>query len=178
MSPDDLRRLRLLDVNSQPDLSAVLQLASASVTASHLFVGILDDARDRLYFAGNHGQIAAARTRRESPMSQALATVVRETGAPLVIDDATNDARVSNHPYVQHCGYQAYIGLPILGPSGEVIGAVSAGSTEPHRWTLGEMRTLRNAGLLVSNLVMLRAMSRILSDLAITNPMLGAGRVE
>lgn len=178
MSPDDLRRLRLLDVNSQPDLSAVLQLASASVASSHMFVGILDYARDRLYFAGNHGQVEAARTRRASPLNQALATVVRETGAPLVIDDATNDARVSDHPYVQHCGYQAYIGVPIVGPSGEVIGAVSAGSIEPHRWTLGEMRAMRNTGLLVSNLILLRAMSGILNDLAITHPMLGAGRVD
>lgn len=178
MRPDDLRRLHLVDVNTQPDLSAVLSLASASVSAAHLFVGILDDARDRLYFAGNHGRVQAARTRRASPLSQALAIVVRETGTPLVIEDATSDARVSDHPYVRHCGYQAYIGVPILGPTGEVIGAVSAGSVEPHNWTLGEMRAMRNAGLLVSNLIMLRAMSGILKDLAITHPMLGAGRID
>ncbi len=178
MSPDDLHRLHLIDVNTQPDLSAVLQLAFASIEAAHLFVGIIDDPRDRLYFAGNHGRVEAARTRRASPLCQALATVVRDTASPLVIDDATGDPRVSDHPYVRHCGYKAYVGVPILGPTGAVIGAVSAGATEPHRWTLGEMRAMRNAGLLVSNLIMLRAMSRILSDLAITHPMLGAGQVD
>jgi GAF domain-containing protein len=178
MSPDDLRRLQLLDVNSQPDLSTVLQLAFGSIEAEHMFVGILDDQQDRLYFAGNYGRVEAARTRRASPLSMALATVVRETGSPLVIDDAPADARVADHPYVRHCGYQAYIGVPIVGPTGEVIGAVSAGALQPHRWTLGEMRAMRNAGLLVSNLVMMRAMSRILGDFAITHPMLGAGRVD
>jgi GAF domain-containing protein len=178
MSPDDLRRLHLLDVNNQPDLSTVLQLAFGSVDAAHLFIGILDDQQDRLYFAGNYGRVDAARTRRASPLSHALATVVRETRAPLVIDDAPADARVADHPYVRQCGYQAYIGVPVLGPTGEVIGAVSAGALEPHRWTLAEMRAMRNAGLLVSNLIMMRAMSRIICDFAITHPMLGTGRID
>jgi GAF domain-containing protein len=178
MSPDDLRRLNLLDVNSQADLSAVLQLASDAVGADHMFVGILDDVRDRLYFAGNHGRIEAAKTRRASPITQSLATVVRETGAPLVIDDAPADARVADHPFVTHCGYKAYLGVPILGPTGRIIGAVSAGTTAPHRWTLGEMRAMRNAGLLITQLIMLRAMSKVLSDLAISHPMLGRGRVD
>jgi GAF domain-containing protein len=178
MSPDDLRRLNLLDVNSQADLSAVLQLASDAVGADHMFVGILDDARDRLYFAGNHGRIEAAKTRRASSITQSLATVVRETGAPLVIDDAPADARVADHPFVTHCGYKAYLGVPILGPTGRIIGAVSAGTTAAHRWTLGEMRAMRNAGLLITQLIMLRAMSKVLSDLAISHPMLGRGRVD
>jgi GAF domain-containing protein len=178
MSPDDLRRLNLIDVNRQPDLSAVLQLASDAVGADHLFVGILDDPRDRLYFAGNHGRIEAAKTRRASPLTQSLATVVRETGSPLVIDDAPADARVSDHPFVTHCGYRAYLGVPIFGPTGDIIGAVSAGSVAPHRWTLGEMRAMRNAGLLITQLIMLRAMSKVLTDLAINHPMLGRGRLD
>lgn len=178
MSPDDLRRLHLIDVNRQEDLSAVLQLAAGTIEADHLFVGILDDLRDRLYFAGNHGRIEAARTRRASPITQSLATVVRETGAPLVIDDATADSRVSHHPFVTHCGYAAYLGIPIPGPTGAIIGAVSAGAVAPHRWTLSEVRTMRNAGRLISQLILLRAMSKVLSDLAINHPMLGRGEVD
>ena len=178
MSPDDLRRLNLIDANNQPDLAAVLQLAAATVSADHLFVGILDDARERLYFAGNHGRIEAARIRRASPLTQSLATVVRQTGAPLVIDDATADPRVSHHPLVTHCGDQSYLGVPITGPTGAVIGAVSAGVTTPHRWSLSEMRAMKNAGLLVSQLILLRAMSKVLAEVAINHPMLGRGRPD
>lgn len=178
MSPDDLRRLNLIDVTSQTDLSAVLQLAAGAVKADHFFVGILDDPRDRLYFAGNHGRLESARARRASPVTQSLASVVRQIEAPLVVDDATTDLRVANHPFVTHCGYQSYLGVPIIGPTGAVIGAVSAGVTTPHRWTLSEMRAMRNAGHLVSHLILLRAMSKVLADVAITHPMLGRGRAD
>jgi hypothetical protein len=40
------------------------------------------------------------------------------------------------------------------------------------------MRAMRNAGLLITQLIMLRAMSKVLSDLAISHPMLGRGRVD
>ncbi|MCU0909083.1 MAG: GAF domain-containing protein [Rhodobacteraceae bacterium] len=178
MSPDDLRRLNLIDASRQADLSAVLQLASDAVEADHLFVAILDDARDRICFAGNHGRIEAARTRAASPITQSLAAVVRDISAPLVIDDAVADSRVCDHPFVTHCGYKSYLGVPITGPTGDVIGAVSAGAVEAHRWTLGEVRTMRNAGHLVSQLIMLRAMSRVLADVAIRHPMLGRGQVD
>lgn len=86
---------------------------------------------------------------RDSDVEESLCTVTVRSGAPLSVDDAATDARVSGLPPVTSGVVGSYLGVPLVA-SGLIVGALCVFDEQPRTWTGEDVHTL---GLLVEPIV-------------------------
>jgi PAS domain S-box-containing protein len=77
------------------------------------------------------------------PLNESLCTVTAAGTGPLVVSDARSDARVRDLPPVTSGQVGAYLGAPLVGMSGQVIGALCVFGPEPRTWSDDDVTTLR-----------------------------------
>ena len=79
----------------------------------------------------------------ESPLEESLCTVTAAGTGALVVRDARTDERVNFLPPVASGTVGAYLGTPLTGRRGQVIGALCVFGPEPRDWTDDDVTTLR-----------------------------------
>jgi signal transduction histidine kinase len=62
----------------------------------------------------------------ELPIDSTICTEIRQHGEPIVIDHVAQDQRFCAHPIPAKYGFQSYISLPIVLPTGEFFGTLCA----------------------------------------------------
>ena len=132
---DVLARLHLLDGSWEPAYDRLTALACDVLSAPSAAVSIIDDGGDRQYFKSFHKLDDALAEQRQTPLSQSLCSIVRDSGAPLTINDAGKDARFQRHPAYVDLGIQAYLGQPIHLPCGTPVGALCVLDSRARVWT-------------------------------------------
>jgi diguanylate cyclase (GGDEF)-like protein/PAS domain S-box-containing protein len=95
------------------------------------------------------GQADGWRSRLEAPIARTLCHLTVLSGRPLVIEDARTHPLVAENPLLW-MGEVAYVGVPVRGPEGEVLGCLSCVHDRPRRWTEDEVQTLSHLGWLAS----------------------------
>ncbi|WP_245886481.1 SpoIIE family protein phosphatase [Kineococcus xinjiangensis] len=75
-------------------------------------------------------------------LADSLCTVTAASGAPLVVTDATSDERVSGLPPVTSGAVGAYLGVPLTGRGGHVVGALCVFGPEPRTWSPADVTLL------------------------------------
>jgi serine phosphatase RsbU (regulator of sigma subunit)/PAS domain-containing protein len=81
-----------------------------------------------------------------SPLADSLCTVTAAGTGPLVVGDARCDDRVRDLPPVASGQVGSYLGVPLAGHAGQVIGALCVFGPEPREWSDGDIATLRQLG--------------------------------
>lgn len=132
---DPIARLHLLDEAWEPAYDRLTALACDILSAPSAAVSIIDDEGSRQYFKSFHGLDGALADDRQTPLSQSLCNIVRDSGATLAIRDAASDTRFRTHPAHAELGIRAYLGQPIHLPCGTPIGALCALDMRPHDWS-------------------------------------------
>jgi len=97
---------------------------------------------DRQILMGAHGLSEPWANSRQSPVSRSICKHVVTGNVPLVIADARSHPLVRDNPAVHDLQAVAYLGVPLLGPDGEMLGAVCAIDNTARDWSEDDIETL------------------------------------
>jgi two-component sensor histidine kinase len=117
-------------------------------------VSLVDDKRQ--FFKSMQGLQGWAAEQRETPLSHSFCQHVVIEQKPLIVIDAERDPLVRNNLAVPDLGVQAYLGVPLILPSGHVIGSLCAIDTSPRQWTDADLKSLSDVADIVMNEIGLR----------------------
>ncbi|MGY1780103.1 GAF domain-containing protein [Geodermatophilus sp. SYSU D01036] len=115
---------------------------------------------DRQVFPGAVGLPPEWQARRSTPLSHSFCQYVRATTRPPVVRDAREVEVLAGNRAIDDLGVVAYCGVPLVGPDGEVVGAVCAIDSRPRDWTDTDVAVLTQVAGLAASELRLRALTR------------------
>ncbi len=131
-----LHRYDILDTPPEEAFDRLTDLAADVFEVDVAFVAFLD--ADRQWFKSSVGL-----DQKETDLVGSFCTYTIDHGDLLVIEDATEDDRVSTSPFVTEAGLYFYAGVPVTTPEGHAIGTFSIMDREPRSLSAAEVRRLR-----------------------------------
>ena len=163
-----LRSYDVLDTSSEDVFDDLVALA-ARLTGSPIALVALVDA-ERQWFKARHG-LDVQETHRDHAF---CAHTILDPARPLVVEDATADARFQVNPLVTGPpDIRAYLGVALVNPEGHALGTLCVIDRVPRLYdaeAVGTMRTLARA--VAVNLELRRALLRA-REAALTDPLTG-----
>ncbi len=123
-----LDRLDVLDTPREEAFDRIARLIKLSLGVETGIVSLMDGHRQ--YYKAAEGTL-----NREVPLNETFCRTMLETETPLLVSDATQDARFRDNPHVTaDGGVRFYAGVPLRTSDGQIVGSVCAiGSTaRPH----------------------------------------------
>ena len=113
---------------------------------------------DEQVFPGALGLPEPWQASRRTPLSHSFCQHVVRTRAPLVIADARVDPLVWENLAIRDLGVIAYLGVPLVGAEGEVVGSLCAIDDRPRDWTGTEVAVLQDLADACSSELQLRTL--------------------
>ncbi|MGX6603102.1 ATP-binding protein [Micromonosporaceae bacterium Da 78-11] len=156
VDPARLRRLRatgLVDGPTQPSLDRLARAAAHQLRAGRAQVTLI--TADRRVVVGQAGP----------PLTDSFCRQVVDADAPLLIDDARTDERVSGHPAVAD-GVIAYAGFPVRSPDGLPLGSFCVIDEQPREWNPRELLLIEDLAAAAATELALRAANLALTGTA------------
>lgn len=143
-----LRELRLLDTAPEWRFDQIVQLARRLTSCP---IGLLSLVDERRVFLKSRTGIERAGLVIDQPHRDYwFCSHVVATGAPVVVEDAREDVRFSDHPLVRVApGARTYVGVPVRTPGGQIAGALAVIDVEPRQVTDIEINALKELSKLV-----------------------------
>ncbi len=152
---DDARRLNPRDVGML-GLERLAEFAARMLGTSSSQVSLLAD--EQVVVAG-YG-LPPGTVGERSPLEDSLCTVTAAAGGPLVVPNATQDARVRDLPPVTSGRIGAYLGEPLTDRDGRIIGSLCVYGPEPREWPDSDVAILRQLASAVVTELELSALVR------------------
>jgi diguanylate cyclase (GGDEF)-like protein/PAS domain S-box-containing protein len=149
-----LRDTRLLDVPAQPTFDRLTALAARVLRAPVALVSLVD--ADRQYFTSCLGLPEPWASARETPLSHSICQHVVASAGPISIADARADPRVCSSGAVSELGVVAYLGVPLVAPTGHTLGSFCVIDTVPRAWTPDDVDILTTLAAAVMSEIALR----------------------
>lgn len=148
-----LRAYEILDTQAEAVFDRLVQIAAASFNVPTALLSLVDDRRQ--WFKARTG-IALSETAREESFCQHVVT-----GGPLVVPDASKDARFRDLPLVTgDLSVRFYAGVPLVSPDGHAIGSLCVVDRRARAATAVEVRLLEHLASLTMELLEQRALLR------------------
>ena len=154
----------LLDTPPEEVFDNFTQLASRLMRAPVSLVSLIDFDGDRQFFKSQCGLPHPWSETRQTPLNQSFCRLVLEQNAHLRITDSRVDSRVAGNPVIDLLGVVAYLGVPVLSDTGEVIGSFCVIDHVPRDWTEEEIDTLRRLGRSVNDQLRLLSTAQTLDS--------------
>ncbi|MCW2957795.1 MAG: Stage sporulation protein [Solirubrobacterales bacterium] len=139
--PDRLeavRRTGLLDSGPTDAFDRLAGLAARLLHAPSAFISVVDEHRSYRKASIDRESAGAPP---EHGVHESLCRHLLDATGPIVIGDTSQDDRV-RHDLPVTDGVRAWVGFPLLGPGGHVLGAFSVVDTTPREWTEREVDIL------------------------------------
>ena len=134
---ETVREYRILDSAAEPGFDSLAQLASYVCRAPVALITIVDARRE--WVKARIGWPLA-----ESPREHSFSAHVIAGRDPLIVSDASRDARFADHPLVAGAPHlRFYAGVPLVAPDGHVVGALAVGDFTPRTLDAGQQDALR-----------------------------------
>ena len=142
--------------NDRPDPSfdRAARIVQDALRVPVALVSIVES--DRQVFPGSVGLPEPWQTQRQTPLSHSFCQYVVLDGAPLVLSDAREDARLCDNLAIEDLDVVAYAGFPLRNSSGTAIGSVCAIDSQPRDWSPTELRMLEDLAAMCSTEIALR----------------------
>ena len=105
---------------------------------------------------------------RATPLSHSFCQHVVISGQPLIVTDARHHPLVCDNLAIRDLGVIAYAGVPLLDPTGAVLGSLCAIDTAPRQWDDAALAILRDLAALAQTEIALRTALRHSLDLTAT----------
>jgi GAF domain-containing protein len=137
-------------------LDRLTRLASRLLDVPISLVTVVE--ADRQVFAGMTGLAEPYATTRETPLSYSFCRHVVAARAPVRIPDARTDPLVADNPAVAEFDVGAYLGVPLAGPDGTILGSLCAIDHVPRAWSDEDRAALEDLCASVATELHLRAM--------------------
>ena len=152
----DLADIGMVDGPADEALDRLTELASELCNTRVALVSMVEEHRDRQFFTSALGLPEPWAARRQTPLSHSFCQYVKSTAEPFVVPDALEHPLVKDNLAIPDLGVRAYLGVPILGPTDEAIGALCAIDGCPRRWTDENVRQLTTLADAISAHVKMR----------------------
>ena len=149
-----LRETGLLDSAAEEAFDRLTRLAVAIFRALIALVSLIDEGRQ--FFKSSVGLPEPWCSVRQTPLSHSFCKHVVTTGKPLVVDNAPDHPLVCDNPAITELGVVAYLGIPLVLPTGEIVGSFCVIDTVPRAWTPAETAILSDLAVSVITEVELR----------------------
>jgi hypothetical protein len=147
----ELRGTRLLDSPPEESFDRLTRLTSTVLNVPIALVSLVED--DRQFFKSCLGLPQPWARQRQTPLSHSFCQHVVESGEPLVISDAREHPVLRDNLAIRDIGVIAYMGVPLITPSGNVLGTLCAIDHQPRHWTTEQVEILSNlAGSVLSEI--------------------------
>lgn len=156
---DVLATYDVLDGRQRRALGALADLAAQVSGVPYAAVNLLSsDAQHQVAASG----FEAA----NSPVEDVMCRVVVETGEPIMLEDASQDARFAHNPWTTGdvASVRFYASHPLRTPAGAVIGTLSVFDHDPHPVTPAAAKSLSQLADRVVDVLELELTSRRLSE--------------
>lgn len=148
-----LRRLSLVDSPPEPGFNRFTRLACHLAQAPIALVSFVEEAADRQYFKAATGLPDGLNQTR---LDRSFCKIVTRTAQMLDVNDSRTDHRVKGNPAIAEMNVIAYLGAPIIGPSGEALGALCALDRVPRDWSEKQKRAMMDLAACVNDHISLR----------------------
>ncbi|MBC2666959.1 sensor domain-containing diguanylate cyclase [Novosphingobium flavum] len=149
-----VKRMAVLDTAPEQPFEDVVALVRSVLGVPMAAVSLIDEHRQ--WFKARSG-IAAAETARD--VSFCTHTIGQRV--PMVVPDATADARFMANPFVTgEANVRSYAGVPLETADGYNIGALCAVDTKPRDYSEGEIAILANLARIVVKELELRQIAQ------------------
>lgn len=152
-----LRRSGLLDGEAEETFDRMTRLAVRILRVPAAFISLVDEDRDFYMSATGFGEpLATAR----QMTGRTFCHYAIGSDRPLVINDARADPVYRAVPTVESLGVAAYVGIPLPGPEGYILGSFCAIDHAPRQWTQEEVEVLSELAASARREIELRARAR------------------
>lgn len=139
-----LRRYDILDTPPEESFDRLTELAADVFRVEVAFVAFLTS--DRQWFKSIVGL-----NREESSLADSFCTHTIEREDLFVVEDALEDDRLADSPFVTDGGLRFYAGAPIMTPDGYAVGTFSIMNPDPKTLTESERRRLQTLAQLAGD---------------------------
>ncbi|WP_328292696.1 SpoIIE family protein phosphatase [Kineococcus sp. NBC_00420] len=159
---------RLVTTTANPALDRLAELAARLLGAPAAQVSLLSDVQTISAAAGLDAQ-----DRGVTALADSLCSVTATAGEPLVVTDASADDRVAQLPSVTSGDVRAYLGVPMRGQDGFVVGALCVFGPQARDWSetdvavLGDLAAAAVTELELTALAVDFEAARVRSELAV-----------
>jgi diguanylate cyclase (GGDEF)-like protein/PAS domain S-box-containing protein len=154
---DAIRNLGLEAIPDRDLFSRITLLASTMLGCPIALLSVVE--RDRQWFLGRTGTDLM-----ETPIEDSLCAVCVQGEVPLLIEDARLDARLAENELVTGPPFiRSYLGVPIRGEEGVLIGTLCGISPEPAAFRPDQIAPLAMLAELAEQSIALHARTRALS---------------
>jgi diguanylate cyclase (GGDEF)-like protein len=150
---DDVRRvaalqeLKLLDTPPQPAFDRITSHCADLFACRFSLLTLLD--KDREWFLSAAG-VDLKETRRE----HSFCSYVIASGKHLLVEDAARDDRFAKNPLVMYKpNIQSYLGQPIRGSQGDLLGALCVADDRPHKFSADDVARLECLAKVAEDLI-------------------------
>ncbi|WP_138468291.1 HWE histidine kinase domain-containing protein [Poseidonocella sp. HB161398] len=149
-----LERSALLDTLPEEAFDRAVRLATSVIGAPVGLLSLVDS--ERQFFKAQTGLPEAVACNRGTPLSQSFCQYVVTSGRPLSVSDARIHPLLSKNGAVSGLGVVAYMGVPIRGPDGQVLGSFCGIDSQPRQWGARELAVLEDLGAIIESEIRLR----------------------
>ncbi|MFW5653758.1 MAG: PAS domain S-box protein, partial [Planctomycetota bacterium] len=136
---DRLRALHLaeiMDTAPEEAFDLVVQIASEQLDVPIAAVSLIDAEREWL-------KACVGPATKQIDRGIAMCAHVIAADEPVVVGDATKDARFADNPQVTESGIRAYLGVPVRGMAGQAIGVLCVKDVRTREFTDRDVSTMR-----------------------------------
>ena len=157
LDPERLAALAATALNGtepEPEFDRLTSLTARSTGAPISLVALVGS--DRSFFKSAYGLPETPPDRAVS-LAHSMCQHVVASGEPLVVGDTRSYPVLRDNGAVTEMGAGAYLGVPVRGPSGHVLGTLCAVDTEPREWTPDDVATLVATAAAAQGEIALRA---------------------
>lgn len=165
-----LRQSGLMDSEEEEDFNRVTRLARAHVASDICLISFVDDSRQ--FFKSSQGLPDAIRLARETPLTHSFCKHVVASEEALIVEDARTDPRLSGNLAIGEFNVISYLGMPIFGAEGGVLGALCAIDRRPRIWTDTDKASMQDFTHLLENVIKARIHARDALRAATSNAVL------
>ena len=138
----EIRKTGLLAEETTSNFNRLTRQAAKAVGASAGFVSLLTN--DGQFLRGCVGLPEPLNSTRKTPIEHSICAYTLDRSEPLVIDDVAADPDLSGHPAVEEYGMGAYLGVPLMSPSGHTVGTFCVVEWDPRHWTAEDVATIED----------------------------------
>ena len=154
-----LERTGLLDSGRQESFERLGALARRLVGAPIALVSLV--ARDRQQFLCSMGLAEPWASAGETPLTHSICKHALAGPDPLVIPDTATDERLIGNRAVDELGAGAYLGIPLVGPSGHVLGSFCVVDEHPRAWSTDDVAVMTDLAASVMAAIELREVLQV-----------------
>lgn len=144
-----LRAAGIMHGEGKAEFEHQIELVRDVLDVPVALVSLIDT--DRQVFAAHLGLPEPWATQGETPLTHSFCQHVVAQRCPLVVTDSRQNELVRGNLAVADLNVQAYLGVPLALPSGEVVGALAAIDGRPRDWSDRDLARLQKIAHVVAD---------------------------